>query len=74
MNIEALISKAAGEAVKALYGMDATEKMLQLQKTRSEFEGNLTLVVFPFATGSSRSRKGQPRSMIPSLNMTGRAE
>ena len=48
MNIEALISKAAGEAVKALYGMDATEKMLQLQKTRSEFEGNLTLVVFPF--------------------------
>ena len=46
MNIEALISKAAGNAVKALYGMDATEKMLQLQKTRSEFEGNLTLVVF----------------------------
>ena len=43
MNIEALISKAAGDAVKALYGMDATEKMLQLQKTRSEFEGNLTL-------------------------------
>ena len=36
---------AASEAVKALYGMDATEKMLQLQKTRSEFEGNLTLVV-----------------------------
>ena len=28
MNIEALISKAAGEAVKALYGMDANEKML----------------------------------------------
>ena len=46
MNIEALISKAAGEAVKALYGMEASEKMLQLQKTRSEFEGNLTLVVF----------------------------
>ena len=35
-------------AVKALYGMDADEKMVQLQKTRSEFEGNLTLVVFPF--------------------------
>ena len=33
MNIEALISQAAGEAVKALYGMDASEKMLQLQKT-----------------------------------------
>ena len=55
MNIEALISKAAGEAVKALYGMDATEKMLQLQKTRSEFEGNLTLVVFPFVKVARKS-------------------
>ena len=55
MNIEALISKAAGEAVKALYGMDATEKMLQLQKTRSEFEGNLTLVVFPFVKSAKKS-------------------
>jgi len=55
MNIEALISKAAGEAVKALYDMDATEKMLQLQKTRSEFEGNLTLVVFPFVKAAKKS-------------------
>jgi arginyl-tRNA synthetase len=62
MNIEALISKAAGEAVKALYGMDATEKttdstsrLLQLQKTRSEFEGNLTLVVFPFVKAAKKS-------------------
>ena len=55
MNIEALISKAAGEAVKALYGMDATEKMLQMQKTRSEFEGNLTLVVFPFVKAAKKS-------------------
>ena len=55
MNIEALISKAAGETVKALYGMDATEKMLQLQKTRSEFEGNLTLVVFPFVKAAKKS-------------------
>ena len=62
MSIEALISKAAGEAVKALYGMDATEKttdstsrLLQLQKTRSEFEGNLTLVVFPFVKAAKKS-------------------
>ena len=55
MNIEALISKAACEAVKALYGMDATDKMLQLQKTRSEFEGNLTLVVFPFVKAARKS-------------------
>ena len=55
MNIEALISKAAGEAVKALYDKDATEKMLQLQKARSEFEGNLTLVVFPFVKAAKKS-------------------
>ena len=55
MNIEALISKAASEAVKALYGMDATDKMVQLQKTRSEFEGNLTLVVFPFVKAARKS-------------------
>ena len=55
MNIETLISGAAAEAVKALYGLDATEKMLQLQKTRSEFEGNLTLVVFPFVKAARKS-------------------
>ena len=55
MNIEALISKAAQEAVKALYGMDAPEKTVQLQKTRSEFEGNLTLVVFPFVKAARKS-------------------
>ena len=55
MNIEALISKAAQEAVNALYGMEATEKMVQLQKTRSEFEGNLTLVVFPFVKAAKKS-------------------
>ena len=55
MNIETLISQAAGEAVKALYGLEASEKMLQLQKTRSEFEGNLTLVVFPFVKAARKS-------------------
>jgi arginyl-tRNA synthetase len=55
MNIETLISNAAREAVKALYGMDATDKMVALQKTRSEFEGNLTLVVFPFVKAARKS-------------------
>ena len=63
MNIEALISKAAGEAVKALYGMNATEKMLQLQKTRSEFEGNLTLVVFPFVKAAKKSPEQTAREI-----------
>ena len=47
MNIESMIQAAAIEAVKQLYGQEVPEKMVQLQKTRSEFEGNLTLVVFP---------------------------
>jgi len=55
MNIEAIISQAAGDAVKALYGYDADAKQLQLQKTRSEFEGNLTLVVFPFVKAARKS-------------------
>ena len=48
MNIESQITSAAQAAVKVLYGQDVPEKMVQLQKTRSNFEGNLTLVVFPF--------------------------
>ena len=48
MNIESQITSAAQAAVKVLYGQCVPEKMVQLQKTRSNFEGNLTLVVFPF--------------------------
>ena len=55
MNIETIISEAARQAVKALYGQDVTGKMVQLQKTRSEFEGNLTLVVFPFTKMARKS-------------------
>ena len=47
MTIEQQIISTAQAAVKELYGQDVPEKMVQLQKTRSEFEGNLTLVVFP---------------------------
>ena len=48
MTIEQQIVATAIAAVKELYGQDVPENMVQLQKTRSEFEGNLTLVVFPF--------------------------
>lgn len=48
MKIENQISNAVLAAVKELYGQEVSEKMVQLQKTRSNFEGNLTLVVFPF--------------------------
>ena len=55
MNIETLVSQSAHDAVLALYGQDVPMKMLQLQKTRSEFEGNLTLVTFPFVKMSRKS-------------------
>lgn len=48
MTIEQQIINAAQTAVKELYGQEVPEKMVQLQKTKKEFEGNLTLVVFPF--------------------------
>ena len=48
MKIENQISNAVLAAVKELYGQEVPENMVQLQKTRSNFEGNLTLVVFPF--------------------------
>ena len=48
MNIEKVITQATIKAVKELYGQDVPEKMVQLQKTKDTFEGNLTLVVFPF--------------------------
>lgn len=47
MKIEDQITSAALAAVKDLYGVEVPEKMIQLQKTRSDFEGNLTLVTFP---------------------------
>ena len=48
MKIESIIGSAVIEAVKTLYGQEVPEKMVQLQTTKREFEGNLTLVVFPF--------------------------
>ena len=54
MSIEKQICGAALEAVKALYGQEVPEAMVQLQKTKKEFEGNLTLVVFPFLKMSKK--------------------
>ena len=48
MTIEQQIITSAQAAVKELYGQEVPENLVQLQKTRSGFEGNLTLVVFPF--------------------------
>ena len=47
MKIEQQLSAAVAEAVKTLYGQDVAEAQIQLQKTKKEFDGHLTLVVFP---------------------------
>ena len=54
MKIEEQITVAALAAVKELYGTEVPEKMIQLQKTRSDFEGNLTLVTFPLLKTSRK--------------------
>lgn len=54
MEILNKIESTAIEAVKSLYGFEASEQMLQLQKTRSEFEGSVTLVVFPFVKAARK--------------------
>ena len=48
MSIEATLAKSTVEAIKSLYGAQFNEEKIQLQKTRKEFEGDFTLVVFPF--------------------------
>ena len=48
MKIEQQLTQAVIDAVKALYGQDITPEQVTLQKTKKEFEGHLTLVVFPF--------------------------
>ena len=54
MNIENFLQQKSVEAISALYG-DVDSKLVQVQKTRKDFEGDFTLVVFPFL---KTSRKG----------------
>ena len=55
MKIEDKLVASVISGLKALYGQEVPEKMVQIQKTKKEFEGHLTLVVFPFL---KMSRKG----------------
>ena len=48
MNIEKLLTAAVVNAIKALYDTDITADQVQVQKTRPDFEGHLTVVTFPF--------------------------
>ena len=55
MKIESMMVEKTIQAAKALYGQEINSDMVQLQKTKKEFQGHYTLVVFPFL---KMSRKG----------------
>ncbi len=55
MNIESLLVAKVIEAVKECYGAEAEPDKIQLQATRKEFAGDLTVVVFPFTRFSKKS-------------------
>ena len=55
MTIEDKLIAGVQAAVKSLYGLEAPAQQVQLQKTREEFEGHLTVVVFPFVKAARKS-------------------
>lgn len=63
MKIEDQITAAALAAVKELYGAEIPAQMIQLQKTKANFEGNLTLVTFPLLKTSRKSPEATAQEM-----------
>ncbi len=55
MKIENIIAESVVKGIKTLYGQEVPVAQVQLQKTKKEFEGHLTLVVFPFLRMSKKS-------------------
>ena len=55
MSIDSILSQATAQAVKALYGVDFPVEKIVPQSTKKEFEGNLTIVVFPFLKASHKA-------------------
>ena len=61
MNIEKLLTAAVVKAIKALYDTDITADQVQVQKTRPDFEGHLTVVTFPFCAFLRKARRNRRR-------------
>jgi len=55
MSIDSIISQAVSRAVKELYGVDTAPEDIVPQTTKKEFEGNLTIVVFPWVKAARQS-------------------
>lgn len=63
MKIEQQLTAAVVSAIKTLYGQEAAENQIQLQKTKKEFEGHLTLVVFPLLRISRKKPEDTAREI-----------
>ena len=63
MKIEQQLTATVASAIKALYGQEAAESQIQLQKTKKEFEGHLTLVVFPLLRISRKKPEDTAREI-----------
>ncbi len=63
MRMEKLLRSGVKEAVRSIYGADADDDLLQVQKTRKEFDGDYTLVVFPLSKLSHRSPEQTAREI-----------
>ena len=55
MSLETILIPLVAGAVKSLYSLDTEANQIQLQKTKKEFEGDLTVVTFPFVKAARKS-------------------
>ena len=58
MNLEATIQSVVAQSVKTLYNVDIEPNQIQIQKTKKEFDGDITVVVFPFVKAARKSPEG----------------
>lgn len=70
MNIEQKLVASVIGGLKALYGQDVPAAQVQLQKTKKEFEGHLTLVVFPFLRMSKKDRSRRHKKSVNTCRQT----
>ncbi|MDR2859147.1 MAG: arginine--tRNA ligase [Mediterranea sp.] len=69
MNIETKLANSIIDGIKTLYGQVITPEQVQLQKTKKEFEGHLTFVVFPFLKFSKKGAEQTAHEIGTHLQM-----
>ncbi len=55
MNLDSILTNLVADAVKSLYGIEPDLNQIQIQKTKKEFDGDLTVVTFPFVKAARKS-------------------